>query len=237
MRPRLASAVLACLLVACGKAPQAAVPAPTPEASAGDSGCPTLSAGTRAFAIVPDQSEASYRVQEKIFSRQIQSVLRIVGVDNVAVGKTRQVRGEILLGRDGQIPAMKVTVDLSTLTSNNDLRDQKIREGWLESSRYPLATFVAGDVPAVAVAPDGQEVSFKVPGTMTIHDTSRPLTFDVKAAVSGQMASGTATTSLKMRDFGFNPPSVGGTLEVLDGVTVTVNFTASEERCPSQPVS
>jgi hypothetical protein len=63
---------------------------------------------------------------------------------------------------------------------------------------------------------------------MTIHNTTKPVTFDVHGKVQGDTVTGTATTFVMMRDFGFEPPSIAGLLTVQDGVTVTVNFTAKE---------
>ena len=55
---------------------------------------------------------------------------------------------------------------------------------------------------------------------------SRMLRFDVTGTLAGDTVTGTATTQILMKDFGFDPPSVAGILTVQDGVTVTVNFTA-----------
>jgi polyisoprenoid-binding protein YceI len=63
---------------------------------------------------------------------------------------------------------------------------------------------------------------------MTIRDVTRPVTFDTTARLEGNTLTGVATTHLFMRDFGFEPPSILGILQVTDGVTVTVNFTAEE---------
>jgi hypothetical protein len=48
------------------------------------------------------------------------------------------------------------------------------------------------------------------------------------ANLDGETLSGSASTFLYMRDFGFEPPDIAGILRVTDGVTVTVNFTAQE---------
>ena len=63
---------------------------------------------------------------------------------------------------------------------------------------------------------------------MTIREVTKPVTFDVRGKLEGDTITGTATTQILMKDFGFDPPSIGGMLTVQDGVTVTVNFTAKE---------
>ena len=121
------------------------------------------------------------------------------------------------------------TVDLSTLQSDSGRRDRAIRERWLESSKYPLATFVATGVENLPPDADfGKDVAFQVAGDMTIRDITQPLTWDMTAKLDGETLTGNASTFLYMSDFGFDAPDIAGILKVTDGVTVTVQFTAQE---------
>ena len=93
----------------------------------------------RTFAIVPEQSEASYEVQEQFLNRDL---------PNKAIGRTNAVEGSFQFNAAGQ-PTGQVTeikVDLRTLTSDRAMRDQRIRREWLESEAYPYATFVSTGV-------------------------------------------------------------------------------------------
>jgi hypothetical protein len=63
---------------------------------------------------------------------------------------------------------------------------------------------------------------------MTVRDVTQPLTWDMTARLDGETLSGSASTFLLMRDFGFEPPDIAGILKVTDGVTVTVQFAAQE---------
>jgi polyisoprenoid-binding protein YceI len=185
-------------------------------------------ANPRTFRIVAEQSEVSYQVSEEFFNRPL-------GLIN-AIGRTNAIEGDFQLNiSDNQVQLAdnQFTVDLRTLTSDEARRDQRIRNEWLESNRYPWAEFTATaiqDFPANAV--EGQDVPFKLVGDMTIRDITRPVTFDIVARLDGNTFTGTATTNLLMRDFGFEPPSIFGMLEVTDGVIVTVNFVAQETTSP-----
>jgi polyisoprenoid-binding protein YceI len=176
----------------------------------------------RTFRIVPAQSETSYEVQEK-FAR--------LPAPTKAVGRTNMIEGEFRLAV-GAAPALlnnRFAVDLRTLQSDSGRRDQLIREQWLESARYPMAEFTATRVeqlPPTVI--EGQEVPLKITGNLTIRDVTREVTFDARAKVEGNTLSGTATTFLLMRDFGFEPPSILGIVTVEDGVNLTVRFTAAE---------
>ena len=121
------------------------------------------------------------------------------------------------------------TVDLSTLTSDRPRRDKAIREEWLESAKYPTATFVASGIAGLpADAAPGKPIAFDVKGDLTIRDITQPQRWAMTAQLDGDLLSGTATTYLLMRNFGFEPPDIGGILKVTDGVTVTVTFVAQE---------
>jgi polyisoprenoid-binding protein YceI len=180
--------------------------------------------GLRTFQIVPEQSEASYQVQEEFFNRPVNFFNPI--------GRTNAIEGEFQLnitGNQVQLADNKFAVDLRTLTTDEARRDERIRNEWLESNTYPWAEFKATAIenfPANAV--EGQEVPFKIVGDMTIREITKPQTFDVTARLDGNTFTGTATTYLLMQDYGFEPPSILGMLQVTDGVTVTVNFVAED---------
>jgi polyisoprenoid-binding protein YceI len=192
-----------------------ATTAPAPSGAAG---------GTRTFSIVPEQSEASYEVQEQFLSRDL---------PNQAIGKTNAVTGEFQFSVDGK-PSGKVTnitVDLSKLTSDESRRDNRIRTQWLESNKFPNAVFTSTEAQGLPETyTEGQDVNFKLIGDMTIRDVTKPVTFDVTGKLVGDTITGSATTQIMMKDFGIDPPSVAGMLTVKDGVTVKLNFTAKEAK-------
>jgi polyisoprenoid-binding protein YceI len=244
----IVGALLVGLLAACGgatsqsqpaaiSAPAAqptAAPAPTGQPAADTTAAPAPAAqpttaagvapiaGARTFKIVPEQTEASYEVQEQFLNRDLPSK---------AIGKTNAVEGEFQFTTDGK-PTGQVTnmqVDLRTLTSDSGMRDRRIRGQWLESDKYPYATFVSTGVEGVPDSyAEGQEITFKLNGNLTVHDVTKPVTFDVTGKLEGDTVTGTAKTFVMMKDFGFDAPSVAGVLTVQDGVTITVNFTARE---------
>ncbi len=195
----------------------AAAAADAPTAATAPSGSASR---TRTFTIVPEQTEASYEVQEKFLNRDL---------PNMALGKTNAVTGELQVSLDGKPSGKitKITVDLRTLTSDSSRRDGRIRTQWLESDTYPFAEFTSTDAQGIPDSyTEGQEVNFKLTGDMKIRDVTKPVTFDVKGKLEGDTITGSATSKILMKDFGFDPPDVAGMLTVADGVTVAINFTA-----------
>lgn len=202
--------------------PEEAASAPTPEAEMSE-------AMAQTFRIVPDSSQASYAVEEEFFNQAVDFF--------TAVGVTQAIEGEFTLNVEGNQVTLAdnhFAVDLRTLTSDNGRRDNRIRQEWLESNTYPMAEFVATSLegfPPEAAA--GQDISFKVLGDMTIREVTKPVVFDTTARLEGDTITGVSTTNILMRDFGFEPPSILGMLEVTDGVTVTLEFTAVEDNSSS----
>lgn len=185
----------------------------------------------RSFGIDPSRSQASYIAEEEFFNDAVGMLGKALGLAN-AVGVTNAVEGEFTLlpSTPPQVTSGQFQVDISTLKSDDNRRDNRIRERWLESSRYPTATFVPSaiqDFPADAA--EGQPFSFKLAGNMTIREATKPVVFDVTATLQGDTLSGTAQTELLMSDFGFEAPEMPGLLKVMDAVTVRLEFVAVEE--------
>ncbi len=223
----IANALLWSTLVGCSvtsSSPPTAVPptaVPVAPGSAGSAANALASGKAVTFRVVPELSEASYEVREHIFR---------FPSPQTTIGVSKALEGEFQLAFKGGKPVIEksaLKVDLRKLTSDQSRRDQYIRENNLESNNFPFAEFEVTSVDGFpADAAEGKELKFKVTGNMKIHDTTKPLTFDVRATLAGDTLTGTGTTFLLMKDFGFDAPDIVGLLQVTDGVTVTVKGTA-----------
>ena len=202
---------------------EAATEAP-PAATPTDAGVPVTDepvgavTGLRAYSFDPSQSSASYSVDEYF----LQESNRL----GTAVGVSSEISGDLQINFDDPTssPLGTVTVDISLLRSDSNQRDNAIRRQWLESSTYPLATFTATEIQGLAGTPSqGQTVTFKLVGDMTVRETTLPVTWDVTATLDGETLKGTATTEILMADFGVEPPS-NPFISVTDGVVLTLNY-------------
>ena len=196
--------------------------AATPEPEATD--------GLRRFVIVPEMSEASYQVEEEFFQQAVERL----GVDlgeTITVGSTQEVEGEFVLDLTQTFPLVEnqFTVNIRSLTSDQFRRDERIREESLESDKFPLATFVATAVEGFpATYTEGEEITFQLIGDLTIREIAQPTTFAVTAVLDNNTISGTATATILMTDFGFDPPSIGNFFTVANEVLITLDFLAEE---------
>jgi polyisoprenoid-binding protein YceI len=113
------------------------------------------------------------------------------------------------------------------LKSDSPRRDNYLRNNALESARYPTVTFVPTAVEGLPTTyAEGQEYTFRVHGDLTVREITRPVTFDVTARLQGQTLSGTATTTIRMSDFGVGPIDLVGILRTEDKVKLTLKFVA-----------
>jgi polyisoprenoid-binding protein YceI len=172
----------------------AAAPAATaPAASAPASGSSTV------YKIDPAQSEAHYEVGETFFQGN-----RF----NLAIGRTKGVAGEIQV--DMANPAKSqigtLVIDVSQLKSDEDRRDNFIRRTGLESSKYPQVTFKPTGIDGLpTTVKPGDTLTLKVIGDLTVKETTKPVTWDVKLTVAADKVSGEASTQITLSDFGAGP--------------------------------
>lgn len=188
-------------------------PAPTTASS----GANSSGSGVK-YVLVASKSEASYAVREQ---------LARLSLPSDAVGKTNAISGAVTLNPDGSIDSAnsKITVDLSTLQTDSAMRDGFVSRNVLQTSQYPLAVFVPTQISGLpASLPQSGNVAFKVTGNMTIHNVTKPVTWDVTGAINNGDATGTATTSFTFEDFGLNQPQVPVVLSVVDKISLTVTL-------------
>ncbi|HZK62484.1 MAG TPA: YceI family protein, partial [Anaerovoracaceae bacterium] len=171
--------------------------------------------------IVPEESSVSYEVAETFLNENNRL--------NVAVGKTSTISGEIFANPADPTKSTlgAFSVDISAFKSDSNRRDSTIRSRFLESTKYPIATFVPrsiGGLPESYTA--GQPYTFQVLGDLTIKQTTSAVTFDVTAQYDGNTLTGNAQTTILMSDFGVGPISIAGILNTEDEVKINFDFVA-----------
>jgi polyisoprenoid-binding protein YceI len=180
--------------------------------------------GLQRFVMVPGESQVSYRVNELFIN-----FLNRTNSPNVAVGTTRAVRGWILIDRSRPKNSRigPITVDISQFQSDYPLRDNVIRNLFLNSSRYPIAEFTTRSIDGLPdVYTDGRDVALQIRGDLKVRDTVRPTTFAATIKLDGNVLSGQATTQIRMTDFGFDPPQFVGILRADNDVLLEMRLVA-----------
>jgi polyisoprenoid-binding protein YceI len=188
---------------------------------------PTLAPASGSAAIYridPAQSQASYSAHETF----TQAFAGMQPGTVTTVGTTKAIAGDILL--DPAHPAAsrlgEIVVDISQFQSDIGMRDNAIRRQWLESARYPLATFQHATLTGLpATWPASRPVPFQIAGDLTVHNTTQHVVWDATAMLDGSTLHATATTMLKMSQFGVQAPSMP-MLSVEDPVALMLTLVA-----------
>ncbi len=160
-------------------------------------------------------SQAGYRVREK---------LGFLPAQSDAVGRTSQITGGATFGETGgtvTITTASFNVAVNTLKSDRSMRDEKIHEIGLESSRYPTATFALSTPLTVsASALEGKVAHLSVTGTFDIHGTSKKETVPVEMSLSGSTLEAVGSLTFPWSEFGMTAPSIGGFVNVTEKATM-----------------
>lgn len=210
------------------QATEAQVPAtgmettPTAEAAATETAVPEQPQGAPGgvrFELVPDQSEARYRVTEQLAN---------LNLPNDAIGKTKNISGAIVLDADGQVdPAESgFVVDVSTLQSDQSRRDNFLRRSTLQTEQYPTVTFVPKAISGLPwPLPETGDFNFQMTGDLTIRDVTREVTWTVTGTLENGTAVGQAVTQFTFADFNLDQPRVPIVLSIVDEINLELDVT------------
>jgi len=72
--------------------------------------------------------------------------------------------------------------------------------------------------------PEGK--ALQISGALKIREVTRPSTFAARLRLDGDVLTGVATTTIRMTDFGFEPPSILGILKAENEVKLEFHFVA-----------
>jgi polyisoprenoid-binding protein YceI len=164
-----------------------------------------------AAATVPDNgtwkvttgSTTGYRVHEIL-----------AGQSTTAVGRTSSVTGDIVIGGSA-VTSGSFTVDMKTVTSDKSQRDGQFQGRIMQTSTYPTATFTLtkpiemGSAPAV-----GKIVTATATGNLTLHGTTKSVTFTVQAVRNGNIIKVQGSIPVTFSDYNISSPSLAGFVTV-----------------------
>jgi polyisoprenoid-binding protein YceI len=221
-------AVIALLIAsACGGA---ASPSPTPPAAA--TSTPTATAAVTTTSqpsaitwTIDPASKATVRVREQLvrLPAPIDAIITITGA-----------QGGFTLNPDGTFGSdSKISVDMTTITTDDRQRTDSIRRDPLEVTRFRTSELVPTRTSALALPlPPSGDLSFQLIGDLTLHGVTRTVTFDVKATREGTRLTATATAnpSWKFGDFGMRPPTSFSVLSIVDEIRMEFALVANETR-------
>jgi polyisoprenoid-binding protein YceI len=156
-------------------------------------------------------SYVGYRVKEQ---------LAFLNSPNEAVGRSTAVTGTMEVTGD-QVEAVRIQADLTKLTSDENRRDNAIRQRGLESERYPTATFELTEPIQLDGTPaSGQDVGGKGKGRLTVHGVTREVDLDLEGRWSGSSIQVVGRLPVKMSDYQIQAPRFGPVVSIEDSAAV-----------------
>ena len=156
---------------------------------------------------------------------------------NTAVARTPDVTGHLRIAGT-EIRAVSVTVDMTTLVSQDDPlpvanRDQAMKTKGLETDTFPTASFTLTEPIDLATLPEpGQEVRFDAEGELTLHGVTRPVTVPFEARWNGRLIDVTASLEVRLADYGIEQPAIQ-VVTVADEGTVELQLTFAQGGAPA----
>jgi len=201
--------------------PSTATGSGAPAASAGSSGSGDV-AGTWTIAA---GSLAGYRVREQLAQ---------LPAESDAVGRTDKVTGSMTLTTsDGKtiLTAGTITVDTTSITSDESRRDNRLRSEGLQTDQYPTATFTITqpvEIPAAALTGTASDVTLV--GDLELHGVKKSVSIPAQAQLTNGTISVAGSFNFPLSDFGITAPNIGGfivSIEDNGALEFLVNFTRS----------
>lgn len=181
----------------------------------------------------------SFKVPEKGFRFDARQRLAIVpslsrvGFDAKSTlhdfsGVTQKVEGELVvdLSKPGAAPQGQIRVDSASLDTGLADRDEGMRE-LLESAKQKQVTFTWSAFEAQAVDVEKQLVTGTARGKLAIRGVEREIAMPVKVSVdASKRVSIDGEAKIQLTDFGIEPPSQLGMIEVEDELRLWISLRA-----------
>ncbi len=151
-------------------------------------------------------SFAGYRVQETLAN---------IGATE-AVGRTPDVTGSITID-DTTITAAELTVDLTTLQSDERFRDGQLRRQALETGEFPTAIFTLTEPVDIGSVPaEGTTVEVTAAGDLTLHGVTQAVQVPLQARLQGGVVTVAGSIPIVFADYGIAKPEAMVVLSVED---------------------
>ena len=121
---------------------------------------------------------------------------------------TKKVSGSIQADPANLVASsVTLTVDAASLDSGMKMRDDDMRETYLETNKYPAATFKSTGVTGPASIAVGQSADLKVAGDFTLHGVTRRIVVPVHVTLeSPKRAHVTSKFTIRMSDYNVTVP-------------------------------
>ena len=178
------------------------------------------------YEIIKDESKVGYLAPKQFLNSGLETV----------EGVTSEIIGEFTLELSEcdqsdsciYITNLLIRVDISTLKSNNPIRDSAIKSQWLESKLFPEVVFKIDEL----VIPNknfDSKVEDTIVGKLSIRKIELDTPFSISASLSGDKMRIQGFSEIDTKWFGFDAPTKFNAWEVLNPIGLTVDLVAKQK--------
>ena len=117
---------------------------------------------------------------------------------------------------------------MTTLASDKQMRDNRLRNQGIETDTYTTSTFKLSRPAALpATATNGTAFDVTLHGNLTLHGVTKRVDIPAKAQLNGNAIQVVGSLTFPFSDFSIDPPNIGGFVAVQDNGTLEflVNLT------------
>ena len=174
--------------------------AEAPRGDASYDGAWTVEPGTGA----EDETFSGYRIEEEFAG---------VGA-NTAVGRTGDVQGTLDI--DGsRIVGADITVDMTTLQSDQKRRDDALRTRGLQTDEFPTATFSLAKPITIASEPkSGEKIEAEATGALMLHGVTRTITIPIEGRRAGDRITVISSFEVNLDDYKIERPTTARVVSI-----------------------
>jgi len=189
---------------------------------------PTQPPATEAPVSAPASNPVVYKISQDESQVLFNIFEELRGAPKDVIGASNQVAGEIAVDLNDLSTAKAgvFQINARTLVTDDDRRNQAIRNRILNTDQYEFVTFTPTQITGLSgSAAPGQTLTFQIAGDLTIRDITKPVVFEVTGQVeSPERLTATAKTVIQRGDFALVVPNVPFVANVGEQVALQIDM-------------
>lgn len=154
----------------------------------------------------PGGTYAGYRIPEELAN---------IG-GSTAVGRTADVTGSLTI-EGSQVTEATFEVDMTTLESDEQFRDNRLKSSGLETDTFPTSSFTLTDPIDLPDAAAGETLAFQATGDLELHGMTNPITVELEAQLcDGEIGILVTSAPVVLADYDIEKPTAPSVLGIAD---------------------
>jgi polyisoprenoid-binding protein YceI len=134
----------------------------------------------------------------------------LLGQNATAVGRTTSVSGHLVI-KGTTVTAATFSVPMDTVHSDKSQRDAQFDGRIMDVAQYPTGTFtLTAPIKLTPLSAQGTTRKYTAHGNLTLHGTTRPVTFALTAERKGAQIDAVGSIRVVFANWNIQNPSLGG---------------------------